>query len=140
MKTFILFAMFASLTLCHRELKFDFSSFQKVNPTHYGDPRTSCQPDEKLYLGKEGCYCMPLANPPDYKCPQDKPAGTTAVPNAHIGTVHPPMVGPKYCVLMCDNEGGNVKCPPGAFCNKFFGFCMFPPIPPPKTEISVLES
>ena len=95
MKTFILFAMFASLTLCHRELKSEFSSFEQVNPTHYGDPTKGCLSDERPSIDNEGAWCMPLADDPQYICPKDLPAGTTATPVADIETVHPPQVGPK---------------------------------------------
>ena len=104
--------MFASLTLCHIEMEFDFSSFQ-VKKTHYGNPKNGCLSDEMAakITGASGDACLPKSN--NNRCPTDLPANTTAKP---YPAVSDPNTGNKYCVLMCRGPLGSGTCPTGARC------------------------
>merc|ERR1712032_1276463 len=69
-----------------------------VNPTHYGDPKSGCESDEKAVQvqGVPGDFCSPACSSSD-ACPGDKPSDDAATPRCALKT----SAGDKYCALIC---------------------------------------
>merc|ERR1712134_48652 len=85
-----------------------------TNPTHYGDPKTGCESDEKAVQvqGVSGDFCSPPCK--NGSCPTDMPKGDTATPTCALQT----PTGGKYCALICTpsefaNNGANGECGTG---------------------------
>merc|ERR1712193_226705 len=85
-----------------------------TNPTHYGDPKTGCESDEKAVQvqGVSGDFCSPPCT--NAACPTDKPQGDTATPTCALQT----PTGAKYCALICTpsafaSNGANGECGTG---------------------------
>merc|ERR1712139_17139 len=85
-----------------------------TNPTHYGDPKTGCESDEKAVQvqGVSGDFCSPPCT--SSACPTDMPKGDTATPTCALQT----PTGGKYCALICTpsglrGDGANGECGTG---------------------------
>merc|ERR1712139_82524 len=86
----------------------------ETNPTHYGDPKTGCESDEKAVQvqGVSGDFCSPPCS--SGSCPTDVPKGDTAKPQCALQT----PTGAKYCALICtpsehNRNGLNDECGTG---------------------------
>merc|ERR1711937_227455 len=86
----------------------------ETNPTHYGDPKTGCESDEKAVQvqGVSGDFCSPPCS--SGSCPTDVPSGDTAKPQCALQT----PTGAKYCALICTpsafaSNGANGECGTG---------------------------
>jgi len=86
-----------------------------ANPTHYGDPKTGCESDEKAIQvqGVSGDFCSPQCKAG--ACPSDEPSGATAKPQCALKT----SSGDQYCALICSPSalrlnGANGECGTGA--------------------------
>lgn len=73
-----------------------------TNPTHYGDPKGGCEPDESAFLiqGVTGDVCTPKCAAGE--CPSDVPAGVTASPQCAAQ-----QGADRFCLLVCTAEGPN---------------------------------
>jgi len=85
-----------------------------ANPTHYGDPKTGCESDEKQVQvqGVPGDFCSPQCK--NGACPSDVPSGDTAKPQCALKTT----TGQQYCALICTpspltSNGANGECGTG---------------------------
>merc|ERR1719408_964958 len=85
------------------------------NPTHYGDPKAGCEPDEiaARVQGVSGDFCSPKCSDTG-SCPHDVPTGVTARPQCALKTT----TGGQYCVLICSPSelrfnGANGECGAG---------------------------
>ena len=72
------------------------------NPTHYGDPKDGCRPDETqtTIQGVPGGLCTPrctLFTP----CPTDTPPGVSAQPQCALEDARSLQ---KYCALLCSTS------------------------------------
>jgi len=86
-----------------------------ANPTHYGDPKTGCESDEKAVQvqGVAGDFCSPPCT--SSACPTDIPSGVTAKPTCALQT----PTGGKYCALICTpseirSNGASGECGSGS--------------------------
>lgn len=103
------------------------------NPTHYGDPKDGCRPDETQtrIQGVAGGLCTPrctLFTP----CPTDTPPGVTAQPQCALEDARSLQ---KYCALLCstslpilDQRGADAQCGEKASCKAVqagVGLCTY---------------
>jgi hypothetical protein len=96
--------------------------------SHYGDPNTGCESDEKAVsiTGVSGSVCTPSCS--TGACPTDVPAGVTATPTCALQDPQ----GNKYCVLICSPSelGDNsidTQCGENASCKSIqgMGVCTY---------------
>ena len=103
------------------------------NPTHYGDPKDGCRPDETQtrIQGVAGGLCTPrctLFTP----CPTDTPPGVTAQPQCALEDARSLQ---KYCALLCSTtlpilyqRGADAQCGEKASCKAVqagVGLCTY---------------
>ena len=113
-----------------------------TNPTHYGDPRSGCRPDEQTQtFGVPGHACARQCGGPGgpQKCPTDLPANATAAPICKRNSLYR-----SYCALTCEpdytrDHRFHTQCGEGATCHPYVdagkwapkGLCSYP-VPPTK--------
>merc|ERR1719399_531996 len=86
-----------------------------ANPTHYGDPATGCESDEKAVQvqGVPGDFCSPSCTKAG-ACPSDVPSGVTAHPQCALKS----PTGDQFCALICQpselrSNGASGECGTG---------------------------
>merc|ERR1719265_369020 len=112
-----------------------------TNPTHYGDPKTGCESDEKAIQvqGVSGDFCSPACT--SSACPTDMPKGDTAKPQCALSS----PTGAKYCALICTpsefaSNGANGECGTGT-CQSIqgTGLCTYAASKPALASTEVFE-
>ena len=103
------------------------------NPTHYGDPKDGCRPDEAqtTIQGVAGDLCTPrcsLFTP----CPTDTPPGVAAQPQCALEDARSLQ---KFCALLCstslpilDQRAADAQCGEKASCKAVqagIGLCTY---------------
>merc|ERR1712188_51705 len=113
-----------------------------TNPTHYGDPKTGCESDEKAIQveGVPGDFCSPKCSTSG-SCPTDMPQGDTATPTCALRS----PFGAKYCALICtpsehNRNGANGECGTGT-CQSIqgTGICTYATSTPALASTLVME-
>merc|ERR1712166_1419211 len=111
-----------------------------ANPTHYGDPKTGCESDEKSVQvqGVSGDFRSPPCT--SSACPTDIPSGVTAKPTCALQT----PTGDKYCALICTpsqirSNGATGECGSGS-CQGIqgTGLCTYATSSPDMASILVM--